>query len=53
MVESDMYKADYLAGYDKGTGNAGLGAGHIWTNMQCPAYGTLRGLDCTCNDLPA
>lgn len=29
--------------------NAGLGVGHIWTEVQCPAYQTLNGADCTCN----
>jgi hypothetical protein len=29
--------------------HAGLHAGHIWTEVRCPAYRTLDGDDCTCN----
>lgn len=29
--------------------DAGLGVGHIWTEVRCPAYRTLIGADCTCN----
>jgi hypothetical protein len=27
---------------------AGLGVGHIWTDMSCPAYRTMSPSDCTC-----
>lgn len=30
--------------------HAGLGVGHIWFNTKCPAYTTLMGVDCTCNE---
>lgn len=39
---------DYAQGYHVGTSNAGLGVGHVWTEVKCPAYLTQRGLDCTC-----
>lgn len=29
--------------------HAGLHAGHIWTNKECPAYKSQDGDDCTCN----
>lgn len=29
--------------------HAGLHAGHIWTNVRCPAYVTRNGDDCTCD----
>lgn len=29
--------------------DAGLGVGHIWTNVRCPAYQSLHPRDCTCN----
>ena len=32
--------------------DAGLGVGHIWTNTQCPAYTSLKGADCTCDNKP-
>lgn len=28
--------------------NARLGVDHDWTNVRCPAYRTLAGVDCTC-----
>lgn len=27
---------------------AGLGVGHIWTNVKCPAYATTNPHTCTC-----
>lgn len=30
------------------TESAGLEVGHIWTAVQCPAYRTQVGADCTC-----
>ncbi|HET6917235.1 MAG TPA: hypothetical protein VFH56_14170 [Acidimicrobiales bacterium] len=29
--------------------DASLGVGHVWTNVQCPAYRSLNPADCTCN----
>lgn len=31
------------------TYHAGLHAGHVWTNVQCPAYQTRNGDDCICD----
>jgi len=28
--------------------HAGLHAGHVWTNVHCPAYATGLGSDCEC-----
>lgn len=30
--------------------DASLGVGHTWTAVECPAYRTLDGADCTCNN---
>ena len=36
-------------GYRVSADKEGLGVGHVWTNVGCPAYASRNPLDCTCN----
>lgn len=35
--------------YELATRDAGLGVGHVWTNIRCLAYTTYDPNDCTCD----
>lgn len=30
--------------------SAGMGVGHVWTNVQCPAYRSFVAADCKCGE---